>query len=87
MTTQEEKKELHHYYPACCGPWARRSRGGANFCGTALVVLGGVWLAANLGLITADWWLIALPLLVVLWGVRVLLSGRRGAGQEPPEQH
>ncbi len=83
--TNEEKREIHHYYSSCCTPWAGRSRWGAIFCGAALIILGVAWLASNLGFITADWWGVALPLLFVLWGVGVLTSRRRSAEHEPTE--
>ncbi len=83
--TNEERKEVHHYYSSCCAPWMGRARWGGIFCGVALIILGVAWLAANLGWITAAWWQIALPLLIVVWGLGVLLSGRRRGGREPRE--
>jgi hypothetical protein len=86
MTTNEGKQNVHHYYYGwCCPPVTSGHRGGALLCGAALIILGGAWLASNLGLITEDWWQIAVPLLLVAWGVGVLLAGRGPADRKPPK--
>lgn len=63
-----------YYIGSCCWPFAD-GRGAALFWGAALLVLGGVWLAANtIGLDNWGEWLI--PALFVVWGA-VLLLGLR----------
>ena len=72
--------ERHYVVGSWCWPFAD-DRGAALFWGAALLVLGGLWLAANtIGLDNWGEWLI--PGLFVVWGGVLLLldlrSERRG---------
>jgi hypothetical protein len=64
-----------YYFASCCWPFA-------DDRGAALLLLGGVWLAANtIGLDNWGEWLI--PGLFVVWGVVLLLAPRSNRGGRP----
>ena len=76
MTSNERDDRVveRYYVGSWCWPFAD-DRGAALFWGAALLVLGGVWLAANtIGIDNWGEWLV--PGLFVVWGV-VLLFGLR----------
>ncbi len=70
--TGRSQSVQHHYYTCFppVGPW------GVLFCGTALVVIGAAWLSSNLGLISEDWWEVAIPVLLIGWGGAILFGSR-----------
>lgn len=67
------RNEQHHYYFCCWPP----GRSGWLFCGSALILVGAVWLASNLGWVTEDWWSLVLPVLLAGWGIAILAHERR----------
>lgn len=74
----DNRKDERYYVGSWCLPFAD-NRGAALFWGPALLVLGGVWLAANtVGLDNWGEWLV--PGLFVIWGA-VLLLGLRSERQ------
>jgi hypothetical protein len=75
MTSNHDDRLVERYHAvSCCWPFVD-DRGAALFWGAALLVLGGVWLAANtVGLDSWGEWLV--PALFVVWG-GVLLPGSR----------
>ncbi len=81
---QEIRKEVHHYHGSwcCLAPWSRR---GAIICGAALIIFGGVWLLSSLGLITEEWWEMAVPLLLVVWGLAVVAGSSALPGRSSSE--
>lgn len=43
------------------------------FLGSLLIFLGGFWLLTNLGLISAEFWGVFWPVVLILLGIKVLL--------------
>lgn len=79
MTNPDGPIVQSRYPVSCCCPLGERLS--ALFWGATLLVLGGVWLGANL-VGYQDWskWLV--PALVAAWGAALLLGSR--ANQSRP---
>ncbi|MFQ5613042.1 MAG: hypothetical protein ACE5H9_13015 [Anaerolineae bacterium] len=63
-TDQSSKYEAYYGYRLCCAPGGRS---GLNFWGVLLVVLGGLWLANNFGLVPGIGNFI-FPVFLITWG-------------------
>lgn len=44
------------------------------FFGSLLILLGGFWLLSNLGIISAEFWDIFWPTIVIILGIKLLLG-------------
>jgi fatty acid desaturase len=74
MASQDAVREVivREQLVSCCEPFGHRASG--VFWGTALVVIGGVWLVASaFGLQNWGEWLV--PALFLVWGVALLTGG------------
>lgn len=60
-------------------------RRGALTWGIVLIVVGGLVLADNFGLLPANWWQLFWPALIILLGVRMVLGGAFGRGRNAAE--
>ena len=47
------------------------------FFGSLLILLGGFWLLSNLGIISAEFWEIFWPTVVILLGLKLLMGPRK----------
>lgn len=47
------------------------------FFGSLLILLGGFWLLSNLGLISADFWGVFWPVMIILFGLKMLFGPRK----------
>ena len=66
-------RNVEHRYYTCFWPVGRP---GILFCGTALVLVGAVWLASNLELISEEWWEVVMPVLLIGWGAAIVFGSR-----------
>lgn len=67
-------REIHPCHCCwCCGALGRR---GPIFWGLTLVLLGVVWLLSNLGILPESGWGVAVPLLLIAWGLVIWLGSR-----------
>ena len=44
------------------------------FFGSLLILLGGFWLLSNLGIISAEFWEVFWPTVIILLGIKMLMA-------------